>query len=429
LAFIYPPATILVIWVASGHVGPGEEALQLARDVSGWLRILTAATLLFTTYAFCRSWRVDGWKRLVWIALGYASGVALAAANNSPLAGVIGVAMAGGVAAGVSGTGNGPSSITAAVAGTIAAFFAFVVATAVVAAQAVNGAFAVVVAIVFAAVVAGASGNAVYWLSRLAVKHRSQEIFLSLFLAMIVFGCLISADVLSHLEIWLGVGPVLLYLGLLTVLKAPFDWASIGLTRALLRRGLELGGWWFLVLALIDALLAAFFVILLLAMVLCVQVFDDLTARGGGARILVLADLFVGIRSHPTAPEYWWAYAVLLSTMIPSLTDLMIGGASLMRGVPGLPSLLLRFMPAGKAVPAFERGWISLVLTLQIVAGVILGLSLQLLLALGCWSISCLGWASSCSTWRTALPLSTCRRDWARSSSEHCKLAKSVTRI
>jgi Kef-type K+ transport system membrane component KefB len=122
-----------------------------------------------------------------------------------------------------SGTGNGPSSITAAVAGTIAAFFAFVVATAVVAAQAVNGAFAVVVAIVFAAVVAGASGNAVYWLSRLAVKHRSQEIFLSLFLAMIVFGCLISADVLSHLEIWLGVGPVLLYLGLLTVLKAPFD--------------------------------------------------------------------------------------------------------------------------------------------------------------------------------------------------------------
>jgi hypothetical protein len=130
---------------------------------------------------------------------------------------------------------------------------------------------------------------------------------------MIVFGCLISADVLSHLEIWLGVGPVLLYLGLLTVLKAPFDWASIGLTRALLRRGLELGGWWFLVLALIDALLAAFFVILLaLAMVLCVQAFDDLTARGGGARILVLADLFAGIRSHPAAPEYWWAYAVLL---------------------------------------------------------------------------------------------------------------------
>jgi hypothetical protein len=28
------------------------------------------------------------------------------------------------------------------------------------------------------------------------------------------------------------------------LLNAPFDWASLGLTRALLRRGLELGGWW-----------------------------------------------------------------------------------------------------------------------------------------------------------------------------------------
>src|SRR5262249_16941901 len=151
-----------------------------------------------------------------------------------------------------------------------------------------------------------------------------------LFLAVIVFGSLASAHVLSHLEIWVGVGPVLLYLGLLTGLKAPFDWASIGLTRALLRRALELGGWWFLVLAFIDALLAAFFVILLtLAMVLCVQAFDDLAAHGGGARIFVLADLFNGIRSDPAAPEYWWAYAVLLSAMIPSLINLMIGGASL----------------------------------------------------------------------------------------------------
>jgi hypothetical protein len=34
----------------------------------------------------------------------------------------------------------------------------------------------------------------------------------------------------------------LMFLGLLTLINAPFDWASLGLTRALLRRGLELGG-------------------------------------------------------------------------------------------------------------------------------------------------------------------------------------------
>jgi hypothetical protein len=38
--------------------------------------------------------------------------------------------------------------------------------------------------------------------------------------------------------------PMLLFLGLLTLLNAPFVWVSLGLTRALLRWGLELGGWW-----------------------------------------------------------------------------------------------------------------------------------------------------------------------------------------
>ena len=39
---------------------------------------------------------------------------------------------------------------------------------------------------------------------------------------------------------WQITGPLVLFLGLLSLLNAPFDWASLGLTRALLRRGLEL---------------------------------------------------------------------------------------------------------------------------------------------------------------------------------------------
>ena len=56
---------------------------------------------------------------------------------------------------------------------------------------------------------------------------------------------------------WQITGPLVLFLGLLSLLNAPFDWASLGLTRALLRRGLELGGWWPYALALVDAGLAA----------------------------------------------------------------------------------------------------------------------------------------------------------------------------
>jgi hypothetical protein len=62
----------------------------------------------------------------------------------------------------------------------------------------------------------------------------------------------------------------------------------LALTRALLRRGLELGGWWFLVLALTDAFLAAFVIgLLALTMVMGVQAFDDLAVHGGGKAVLI----------------------------------------------------------------------------------------------------------------------------------------------
>jgi hypothetical protein len=91
--------------------------------------------------------------------------------------------------------------------------------------------------------------------------------------------------------------------------------------------------------------------------------------------------------------------------MIPSLINLMIGGASFIRGVPGLPALLLRFMPAGKAVPPFDRQWLALVLTSQVFLGAILGIAAQAFLAMWLSSTSCRGLVSSCSigraTWRS----------------------------
>jgi hypothetical protein len=48
-----------------------------------------------------------------------------------------------------------------------------------------------------------------------------------------ILACLAAADLLSHLETWKIAGPLLLFLGFLTLLNAPFDWASLGLTRAI----------------------------------------------------------------------------------------------------------------------------------------------------------------------------------------------------
>jgi len=199
-------------------------------------------------------------------------------------------------------------------------------------------------------------------------------------LIVLTIVCLGAAGAEARFETWPWFGALLLFLGLLTLINAPFDWAALGLTRALLRRGLELGKWFPYALAAVDAIAAAAVIALLtITCVLGVQAFDDLAAHAGGlhARILPLDQLFNGIAANPTAPEYWWAYAMLLSTMIPSLLNLMIGGASLLRGVPWITAALLRAMPERRAPRSFDQAWIALVLTAQVFLGGLLGIAAQ----------------------------------------------------
>jgi hypothetical protein len=101
-----------------------------------------------------------------------------------------------------------------------------------------------------------------------------------------IFGCY-GQQYGYPFPIWQILGPLLLFLGLITLLNAPFDWFSLGLTRALLRRGLELGGWWPYALALLDASLAVIIIAALaLSMVVGVQGFDKLAVYGGGISVL-----------------------------------------------------------------------------------------------------------------------------------------------
>jgi hypothetical protein len=85
--------------------------------------------------------------------------------------------------------------------------------------------------------------------------------------------------------------------------------------------------------------------------------------------------LFDGIAEHPGDPVNWWVYALLLSTLIPSLINLVMASASLTRGVPGVSTLLLRSMPEGAAVLTWDRAWIAAVLTAQWAVGGILMLT------------------------------------------------------
>jgi hypothetical protein len=86
------------------------------------------------------------------------------------------------------------------------------------------GAFAVV-ALAFAVALA------VKVLNKMAIAHRSHGAFLSLFLVAMILACLSMARFLSPSDFWAVGSPLLLFLGLLTLLNAPYDWASLGLTR------------------------------------------------------------------------------------------------------------------------------------------------------------------------------------------------------
>ncbi len=351
LALIYPCATIFVIWAVSGDVGPAEHALGLAPCIPGWKRGLLAGLAGhqgFILWRFPRSRKFSVWATADLVCAAFMLVADKIITGAGAWLGAFAVICACAVALGFADTG---------------AFLG---------AGAGAGGFAVVVVVAFTILV----------FNNIAIIHRWHGVFLLLFLSAMILACLGFAAVLSSLKFGVEVGPLLLFLGLLTLLNAPFDWASLGLTRALLRRGLELGGWWPYLLALVDAALAGVIIALLaLTMVIGVQAFD--AAYGGGKPVLPLGDLFDGIATNPAAPKYWWAYALLLSSMIPSLINLVIGGLALTRGLPGLPYLLLKFMPDGTAVPGFDRAWMALVLTAQWFVGAFLGIVAQGLFAVG----------------------------------------------
>jgi hypothetical protein len=439
LALIYPIVTILIVWAVSGHVGPAEEAFRLKPDFSGLQRGSVVAAFGVTAFVMRQYARAKGWKSVIWLAISPIAIAAVAAGTKNVhvvtniiaalVAGVfasnfaIAYAMvyiaapalravriifsvAGTISIGVGftlvflylieGDPVGPFMVNIAIAAAASGGGAIAVAVAVWIGIAlpIAGAltskfvllspFAVVFALLAPFPVAVAVAGTVASLNEVARGSGRQGIFLTMLMGATTMACLVSASQLSHLSDWNTSGPLLLFLGLLTLVNAPFDWASLGLTRALLRRGLELGGWWPYLLALVDALLAGVIIALLaLAMVVGVQAFDALAVHGGGKPVLPLLPLFNGLSANPAAPEYWWLYALLLSTMIPSLVNLAIGGTALARTAPGLPSLLLRSLPAGQAVPAFDRAWLALVLTMQVAGGVILGIAAQALLAVG----------------------------------------------
>ena len=285
IALLYPMATIVLVWAISGDVGAAHTALlgldidvlesirrehqPMEIDAPGWQRgvvVIAFGIVSFLLYCWFRLLRTPG---SLDDRIPQDISEIVAMAGHLTFYGLLWAFLFGAFFA------PGIMGFTVALAGAAAVIDVggFMATAVVFVAACVNSLlFAVAFLLGFPIALAlkeslkgeDKKDGVVARMRRHSQLLSEQGTFLSLFFAAVLLLCFAAAGGASRWPNWWEVsGPLILFLSLLPLLNAPFDWASLGLTRALLRRGLELGGWSPFVLALVDALLAAVVIALL----------------------------------------------------------------------------------------------------------------------------------------------------------------------
>ena len=305
LALIYPLLSLFAVWVWTGESGPIAEFLGMKQGTVWWSRFLAAALTVFIAFAYWRAVRNTGWSSPLW-----AGAAAVGAAFAGAGAGAFAAAAAGALAFAVA------ASLSVAVA------LAFPVADAIAHSGVVAGAVGGCVVVI----VAGAVAIAVSYCERRSVFGW----FWAVYWPLVIVACYIGLISAVRVGAGEGVLSTALMFALIPIVNVPFDWASLGLTRALLRRGAEEGApspLWF---GLLDfgfglVLLA----LLALALIASLQMADAIIAHYGGKKVADVVALLDNIDANPRDPANYWAYATLFSTLIPSALNAVIGAVSL----------------------------------------------------------------------------------------------------
>jgi hypothetical protein len=243
LALIYPIASIFVIWAVSGHVGPAEAALGLEPNIPGWQRGITVACIGLAAFTGGRAWsafeshtkRRPSIKVVTLLAVAFFGWTVFFFYAPVPVVAAAVVATVAVVARGVTGSG---------------ALFVFIVSSLAVGWATVGRPIWIREMSTYVAgfvcgtplLVVGTPFLVFYPESEegvMTVDRDRQPIFLFLFfVGMISYYFYLARMPPSFQQLlasWEANSSLVLILGLLTLLNAPFDWASLGLTRALLR--------------------------------------------------------------------------------------------------------------------------------------------------------------------------------------------------
>jgi len=401
IALIYPIAAVFGIWLLTGRVGPVEKVLGLESDVAVWQRLLLllllSAICLGIKSIFTRRYDLyrviyEYYKNisLVRFVVGFVA-VAFFSAAAVVVSAVISIfvfysAVAVAVAVAFAGDGDRTGG------GAVAVVFAFALAVAIGLAtlvadtvhvvhnvsSAFTGAFAFVVAFAFAFAVAVAVAVAFAVALRWMKGRGRMALFLFVYQTVMTAAVIYFTLLISHTPSARANLSFLLFCGLLTLVNAPFDWLSLGITRGLMRLGVRRVGWAPLWLGLLDVLLSTLIIIALtVTAVIAVQLFN----RAAGTDVLDVLDLLNGISTEWWRPEYWWVYVMILSTQMPSLINLAIGATALFRSIPAFQRWCLARMPEDGPIADADKHLLATAFSLQIIGGVLFGTLAYLSLA------------------------------------------------
>lgn len=361
-AVLYPLLLLLLQWVVMGEGRLGTFAVlpgwQSLIEPVGTLVALTLILILprlapweLTNRQVVIRISADWLPILVYtsaVALAVASAVASASAPASAVAFAFAVAFTATAAVAVTVAGTVALSVAAALAvaiavafagaGTVADAFAFAFAGAVASTSAGVVAFAGAGAGAFA--VAFAVARAVAVATARLVRSGRARLAYGLMVTIYVLLTLSIPAFLSFERMGDQVRGVYLFLGLFPLLNGVFDFLSYGVTLGLWRAGLRRGGIAPWVLGFADIVAALLlFTALGAALILSVAVMNRLA----GVDILPLEPIFTDLRSKPVTDQPWlasaqaqymWLYAMLFSTLVPTLIHAGLSCLSLAQWAP-----------------------------------------------------------------------------------------------
>ncbi|MEM1389528.1 MAG: hypothetical protein AAGG45_00475 [Pseudomonadota bacterium] len=381
LALIYPIITLISVWHLTGQTGPVETALQLEPDTTGAQRGFSAFSIIifYGSYIWLHTppsihqtgmWRIIRWLAAISASVSVAI-LVIATANVIAGAIIIALGYAFTVSFAVSRAGARESVGTAGVA--------FAVAFSVTIAFGTVGGLVGIIGLVFGAALLVAFTRAAYAMNLASWTFFN---FVAIYLGLI-------AGLIRYWDVVPGVGQapewlLLVFLGVLPLLNALFDWLSIGFTRWLLNTGLRKGGWWGLAFAMVDLIVAALALFALMIVTIgFLEWLNALSAAGGGNPVLDIRGLIETLKTDPDNPSVWWIYVTIFTTFIPSLVNLVLGGLSVIRGLPGLTPWVSRQILTTDiaSISEFRRwaaaAWLSLQLVIAIAAALLIGLAIM----------------------------------------------------